>query len=153
MHRNIKLAAVLMSFFGFFLLVEAVGVALREGRLDAQHFAVHLLGAILWALVVWALLLGRRWAWLTVVTYGSLMGALAVAALLTALSAGVPLPALARAAAEGLRLGPGGILLGVASIATLVAGVGLLLTKPARQAFLPTARKEASGKVSEAGHG
>lgn len=84
MNRNVKLAAILMSFFAAFLVVEAVGVAVAEGRVDLQHFAVHILGAIVWSLVVWALLHGRRWAWLTVVTFGSIMSALVGAGLLTA---------------------------------------------------------------------
>ncbi|MGH9803903.1 MAG: hypothetical protein ACRD4D_01930 [Candidatus Acidiferrales bacterium] len=143
MNRSVKLAAILMSFFAVFLAVEAVGVAVVEGRLDSQHFAVHMLGAVVWSLVVWALLRGRRWAWLTVVTYGSIMTALIAAALLTAWSAGIPLPILARQLSRGLRLGAIGLPLGVLSVAALVASVGLLLKKDAREVFL--SRKPAGG--------
>lgn len=143
MNRNVKLAAILMSFFAVFLVVEAVGVAAVESRFDPQHFAVHILGAVVWSLVVWALLRGRRWAWLTVVTYGSLMGALVVAGLLTAWSAGIPLQTLAREVGVGLRLGTIGLPLGVFSVAALVASVGLLLKKDAREVFL---HRKAAGR-------
>lgn len=142
-NRSVKLAAVLMSFFAAFLVVEAPGVAVVEGRLDRQHFAVHMLGAVVWSLVVWALLRGRRWAWLTVVTYGSIMTALIAAAFLTAWSAGIPLMQLVRELEKGLRLGAIGLPLGALSVAALVASVGLLLRKEAREDFL--SRKPAGG--------
>jgi len=140
-NRNVKIAAVLMSFFAAFLVVEAVGVAVVEGRLDPQHFAVHILGAVVWALVVWALLRGRRWAWLAVVTFGSIMSVLVGASLLTAWFAGIPLQTLARELGVGLRLGSIGLPLGVLSVAALAASVGLLLTKEAREIFLTRAKR------------
>lgn len=152
MSRNVRLAALLMSFFGAFLLVEAIGVWIHERRLDPQHFAVHMLGALLWGLVVWALLRGRRWAWLTVVTYGILMGTAGLAALVAAAAAGVPPSALARAAANGLRLGAIGIPLGVFSLVTLVASVALLLTKQARADFPPSKQLPTLPSDLEAGH-
>jgi len=130
-----------MSFFAVFLVVEAVGVAAVENRFDPQHFAVHILGAVLWSLVVWALLHGRRWAWLAVVTFGSIMSVLVGASLLTAWSAGIPLQTLAREVGVGLRLGSIGLPLGVLSVAALVASVGLLLKKDAREVFLPRAER------------
>jgi hypothetical protein len=140
-NRTVRLAAVLMSFYAVFLVVEAVGVVMMEGRLDAQHFVVHVLGAAVWALVVVALLRGRRWAWLAVIAFGCIMIAAVAVALILAWSSGVPMQTLARHLGHGLRLGAIGLPLGALSVAALGASVVLLLRKEARQVFRPLAER------------
>ena len=137
MNPSVKLAGLLMSCFAAFLVVEAIGFAMVQGRFDPHHFAVHVLGAIVWFLVARGLLQRRRWAWLAVVTFGSLMCLLVAMALLAAVVRGESLLYLARVAEVAVGLGRLGLPLGGLSLAALAGSVVLLLKKEARAAFSP----------------
>ena len=137
MNPSVKLAALLMSCFAAFLVVEAVGFAVVQGRFDAHHFGSHVLGAIIWFLVARGSWQGRRWAWLVVVTFGSLMCSFLAIALLTAVVRGESLLYMAHVAEVAVGLGRLGLPLGALSVAALAGSVVLLLKREARAAFSP----------------
>jgi len=125
-----------MSCFAAFLVVEAVAYAVVQGRFDLPHFSLHILGAMAWSLVVWGLLHGRRWAWLVVVTFGSVMCLLVSATLLVVMLREEPLGAVLESAQSAAGLGRLGLPLGILSVAALAGSLALLLQKEAREAFV-----------------
>ncbi len=142
MNRSVKTAAVLSWCYAASLAYELIGVGLAEGRVDKEHFVRHLLGALLWVVLGWALLRGRRWAWYIVVYVWGTLGLLAVAGMLYVLL----LPGPERHSVIGgvektLRVGKPGPPLFVLSVAVLVGIVVSLLRREARNAFFPRSRQ------------
>ena len=125
-----------MSCFAVFLVVEAVGFAVVQGRFDPHHFVVHVLGALVWFLVVWGLLQGRRWAWLAVVTFGTVMCLLVGATLLAIILRGEPLGAVVHSAEAAVGIGRLGLPLGILSLAALAGSLILLFQKDAHEVFV-----------------
>ena len=141
MNPQLKLAAVLISCFAAFLVAEAVGYAVVQGRLEPHHFAAHILGAMVWFLVARGLLRGHRWAWLAVVVFGGTMSLLLAASLLVVVLRGQPLGPLAQDLETRLGLGGLGLPLGGFSLLALVGSVLLLLSKQGRAVFSPRSQR------------
>ena len=143
MNRSVKTAAVLAWCYAASLAYEAIGVAAAEGRLDKEHFVRHLLGALFWVFLGWALLCGRRWAWYVAVYVWGTLGLLAVALMLYVLL--LPAPerhSFMEGGEKALRVGRQGPPLFVLSVAVLVGSVIALLKREAREAFFPRSQQK-----------
>lgn len=138
MKRRVKAAALLVSCFGALLVVEAIGFWVVQRRFDTEHFVRHALGALLWFLVAWGLVLGRRWAWWVVIGPGGALSVLGVLVLVFLLF----LPAERVAVINAIGVGSLAIPLGPLSVAALAGAVAILSTREARDAFFPPPKQD-----------
>lgn len=131
--RPVRTAALLVSCVAALLVVEAIGFWLVQGRFHTGHFVRHVLGALLWILVAWALVRHRRWAWWVVICIGGALSVLGVLLLVILLF----LPPARINVGAAIGLGSLAIPMGVSSVAALAGSVAMLLTRGARDAFFP----------------
>lgn len=137
-NRAVKVAAGLLWCYAALLVVEAVAVGLGRNWTDRRHLVLHILGALGVSLLARAVLRGRRWAELIVVTVGGLLSLLGLAGVLILFF--MPAPQ-RRDLMEGFRqsfqLGGLSFPLFLLSVGVLASSVTLLLTREARSVFFP----------------
>ncbi len=133
--RQIEFAALCVGLFGAALVLEAMGVGLRENWLDRRHLAVHLGGAVMWAGIAWAIHRRLRWAWTVTVFIGTPLFLLGGAHLLFVLLRG---GAFVEGLGQALRLGGFWLPLSLLSVASMGAAVLCLSRRPVREVFRGT---------------
>ncbi len=136
MNRSVKASAVLLCCYAGLLVLEAVAMGVARGWSDRRHLVQHILGALAYFGLGWAVLRKRRWAWWVVVIVVGLLSALGLAATgLVFLQPGEQRSGVLRQMEELFQFGSATLPLFVLSVAVLLGSVVSLLTREARDTF------------------
>ena len=136
MSRAVKAAAAFLWCYSVLLLVETVGMGVARDWSDHGHLVQHVLVALAYSGLGWAVLHRQRWAWWVVVIVVGLISVIGIGAAAVFVFEPEAQPSgLGQGFVELFQMGRSAYPLFVVSVLVLAGSVLCLLTRGARDAF------------------